>query len=635
MTRKEFLRLVSTVMALRATPGMAAGAMLTASNSKPAQVGSGTVQEQSNASEKATGIATEERLGWFCEAKFGMLIHWGLYSVLGGGWKGKQLPIPGGELDQTLPGDLAEMIMQPFRIPLADYREVARQFNPTKFDAQQWVSLIKATGMKYMVITAKHQDGFAMFHSKVSKYNIVDATPFKRDPLKELSEACRQQGIHFCPYYSHREDWEDANSYGNDWDFHELKRDFEKYYEGKAKPQVRELLAGYGPLGIVWLDEGIYTVQQAKEMEDLVHSIQPDCLVDSRCLVESYVGKDWPELVGDYQVLVYDELPAGEVQNYFEVCQTLNHSWGYHKFDDTWKPPREVIRQLVDVVSKGGNYLLDVGATGEGTFPQPAVDILEKVGTWMSRNGECIYGTSASPFGELPWGRCTVKGDKLYLHVFEWPQDSELLLLGLKNQVKRVYLLLDSSRPLEFRKDDGLVSIRLPGGAMDELDTVVVLEINGEPEVDPPVVVQKGNSPVKLTAVTAVTTGKSIKYYNTLGDYHISRWDNPHDSVTWLMRIDRPQGYQVWITYSAREKWQGRKYRVSVDSASLEATVLNTHAYCGDTGLPCEAGFQYRTYNIGIVDLPIAGQYKLVINPVTSAGHSLMYLKSIQLTPLL
>jgi alpha-L-fucosidase len=196
---------------------------------------------------------------------------------------------------------------------------------------------------------------------------------------------------------------------------------------------------------------------------------------------------------------------------------------------------------LVDVVSKGGNYLLDVGPTGDGTIPQPAVDILENVGAWVGLNGESIYGASASPFGELPWGRCTVKGEKLYLHVFTWPQDGVLSLVGLKNEVKKAYLLLDSSRALDFSRDQDKLSVRLPGKPVDEDDTVVVLEIAGKPAVAPPVVVQKDRSPIKLTAVTAVTAGKAIKYYNVLGGYHVSQWAHPQDSVTWWIRIDQPR----------------------------------------------------------------------------------------------
>ena len=606
----------------------------TALSSVRGQIRSSTIQEQRETSKKAAN-PMDDRLGWFGEAKFGMMIHWGLYSVLGGEWRGKQMPIVGGELDRYLAGHNVEMIMEGLRIPLADYREVAPQFNPVKFGAQQWVSLAKATGMKYLVITAKHQDGFAMFHSKVSQYNIVDSTPFKRDPLRELSEACRREGIRFCVYYSQRDDWADPNSYANYWDFHQTKRDYEKYYKGKAQAQVRELLTGYGPVGLIWFDHGMYTPQMAQQMVNLVHSLQPRCLVNSRVLVDSYFGKSWPELAGDYESLGDRELPASGSQQYFETPQTLNHSWGYNKIDNGWKPPREVVHQLVDVVSKGGNYLLDVGPTGEGIIPQPAVDIFEKVGAWVGRNGESIYGTSPCPLGQLPWGRCTVKGEKLYLHVFDWPQDGELSLVGLKNEVKRVYLLRDSSRALHFSREEGKLSVRLPGQPVDEEDTVVVLEIAGKPEGDPPVVVQEGDSPINLTTVTAVTAGEAIKYYNHLGGYHVSRWHDPQDSVTWGMRIDQPGRYQVWITYAAEAEWEGGKYQVSVGSASFETTVVNTGAFCFDEGLPCKTGYEYRAFNIGTVDLSQAGEYKLTIRPTSEAGHYLMYLRSIELTRVL
>ena len=625
MKRREFLWKSTALVGVAAESGNASSALK-------------GVQATRVSSGKEAANPPEDRLGWFRDAKFGMFIHWGPYSVLGGEWRGKQLPIPGrGELPYMQDDDV-ENIMLGLRIPLADYREVARQFNPVKFDAQRWVRMVKATGMKYMVITGKHEDGFAMFHSKVSKYNIVDWTPFKRDPLKELSEACRQEGIRFCVYYNQPHDFEDPNAYYNDWDFHGSKRNYEKYWEGKVKPQVRELLTGYGPLGIMWFDDLSYTSQQAQQMVDLVRSLQPRCLMDER--VRSISGQG---PVGDYAELGDRELPSGVLQEYFEAPQTLNQSWGYNKFDDTWKPPREVIHQLVEVVSKGGNYLLDVGATGEGTFPPAAVDILEKVGAWMGLNGESIYGTSASPFEELSWGRCTVKGEKLYLHVFEWPQDGVLSLGGLKNEVKKAYLLLDSSRALEFSRDEGRVSVRLPGKPVNEEATVVVLEIAGKPEVDPPVVVQKGSSPIKLEYATAVTAGKTIKRHTRGGGYHISQWDDPQDSITWRMRINEPRRYQVWITYAAQKEWEGGKYQVSVGTASLEATVFYTRYFAIEGPFGClplltteclPRDYHYQTLNIGTVDLSEAGDYKLTIRPASRVGHNLMYLKSIELTPL-
>jgi len=616
MKRREFLWKSTALAGLPFESGNASPAF----KSVPVALGS---------SEMEPADSSEDRLGWFREAKFGMFIHWGLYSVMGGEWRGKQMPIPGGELGEFLPDDNVELIMEDFRIPLADYRELARQFNPVKFDAQQWVSMIKAAGMKYMVITAKHEEGFAMFHSKVSKYNIVDATPFKRDPLKELSEACRREGIRFCAYYAQRIDYEDPNSYSNYWDFHGLKRNYEKYWEGKAKPQVRELLTSYGPLGFIWFDDRTYTPQQAEEMVDLVHALQPRCLVNSR--IGSFTSQ---EPIGDYQVLGDHELPPSQLDEYFEVPQTLNHSWGYHKFDNDWKPPREVIHQLVDVVSKGGNYLLDVGPTGEGVFPQAAVDILYKVGEWMGRNGESIYGASPCPLGELSWGRCTVKGEKLYLHVFDWPEAGGLSLAGLKNEVKKGYLLADTSRIVDVSRADGKLSVRLPGEPVDEEDTVVVLELSGKPEVDSPVVVQNGKSLISLDYLTALTAGKTMKRHTPDGVSFISRWDNPQDSATWGLRIDQPGRYQVWITYSAQKQWQGGKYQVSLGSTTLEDTVFDTGAYCFDRGEPCESGFQYRTYNAGIVDLSQAGEYEVTMRPASRIAHNLMYLKSIELTPL-
>jgi alpha-L-fucosidase len=214
-----------------------------------------------------------------------------------------------------------------------------------------------------VVITAKHHDGFAMYHSSVSAYNIVDATPFRRDPMTELANACREKGIRFCFYYSHREDWDHPDAYGNDWDYDESEKDLERYLEEKSKPQLRELLTGYGPLGLIWFDRGIYTQEQAREFAAIVRELQPQCLVNGR------VGGYEQELVGDYQDLNDNGMPIGGIEEYWETPQTLNETWGYSRFDTQWKSHREVIRRLVEIASRGGNYLLNVGPTAEGVIP--------------------------------------------------------------------------------------------------------------------------------------------------------------------------------------------------------------------------------------------------------------------------
>ena len=317
-------------------------------------------------------VSEEERIQWFKHDKFGMFIHWGPYSYLAGEWKGQQIPV----------GTEAEWIMQRFNIPVAEYRQMARKLNPVHFDAKAWVALAKATGMKYLVITAKHHDGFAMYGSKVSNYNIVDWTPFKRDPVQELSVECKKAGIRFCVYYSHREDWDDPDGFGNTWDYPSDQKNFERYLQNKSLPQLRELLTNYGPLGLVWFDRGMDTPEHTREFVDLVRKLQPQCLINGR------VGSYGDDLMGDYQDMNDNGMPSGGLQEYWETPQTMNTTWGFSKFDQQWKTPGEVIHRMVEIVSKGGNYLLNIGPMADGTVPTASVATLQGVGAWMQKNSE-------------------------------------------------------------------------------------------------------------------------------------------------------------------------------------------------------------------------------------------------------
>ncbi len=411
----------------------------------------------------------EKRLAWWREAKFGMFIHWGLYAILAGVWKGKEIP------------GIGEWIMNRAKIPVAEYEQLAEQFNPVEFNAQEWVRVAKNAGMKYIVITSKHHDGFSMYDSKVTTYDIMDATPFERDPLKELAEACRKEDIKFCFYYSHAQDWHHPDAAGNNWDFpDEEKKDFAKYFEEKVKPQVRELLTLYGPIGIMWFDTPrVITEEQSEELAAFVHELQPDCLVSGR------VGHG----AGDYQQMGDNQIPDRRVEGDWETPATINDTWGYKRYDHNWKSIRALIQKLADIVSNGGNYLLNVGPTAEGIIPKPSVDRLVEVGEWLKTNGEAIYGASASPFPhELEWGTITAKPNKLYLHVFEWP-DEELLLYGLRNQVQKAYLLADRKQEAlkivqEYEVDQHTLRMRVPAEAPDENVSVIVLEIEGEPDID-------------------------------------------------------------------------------------------------------------------------------------------------------
>jgi alpha-L-fucosidase len=556
--------------------------------------------------------------GWFSNGKFGMFIHWGPYSVLGGEWNGKRIE----------QGDIAEWIMERFHIPVEEYRKVAATFNPVQFNAREWVALAKNAGMKYIIITSKHHDGFAMFDSRVSDYNIVDYTPFKRDPLKELSEACAEAGIKFCVYYSHREDWENPYAYGNTWDFDSSQTSldtmdhpelFRKYLDEKAIPQLKELLTNYGPLGIVWFDRGMYTQEQGKEFADLVHALQPGCLVNGR------VGHYDQELLGDYQSLTDNGMPVGGIEEAWETPQTLNDTWGYSKYDDNWKSPEEIIRRMVTIVSKGGNYLLNVGPTGEGVIPAASINILNSVGEWMHKNSESIYGASPSPFpAELPWGFCTTRGDLLYLHVFDWPGDGILKLKGLNNRIRNAFLLTDKERKLQVNRDkNGQLMILLPESRPDQVNSVVVLQIAGTPDIDPLVIQQIGAEPIVLDYLTASTLGKTVKRFNRKGEsgrFHISKMEEPDDIIEWRVNILNPGTYEVSITYAAIPGWENCPYKVSAGEEQITGVVSSTHGWN-----------EYKTEKIGQIRVSKKGETRFRLYPEHHIDHYLMYFSSLQL----
>jgi alpha-L-fucosidase len=548
-----------------------------------------------------------DRMQWFRQDKFGMFIHFGPYSALAGEWNGQQIP----------PHTEAEWIMQRLNIPVAEYRERAHQFNPVKFNADSWVALAKSTGMKYLVVTAKHHDGFAMYHSKVSNYNIVDWTPFHRDPLQELSEACKRAGIRFSVYYSHREDWDDPNGFGNNWDYDPAKKDFSQYLENKAKPQLRELLINYGPLGLVWFDRGMDTPKHAAEFADLVHSLQPLCLINGR------IGSYKQELMGDYQDMTDNGMPSGGLEEDWETPQTLNTTWGYSKFDEEWKTPGVVIRRLVEIVGKGGNYLLNIGPMADGTVPQPSIATLNEVGRWMSRNSESIYGTTASTLREFPWGRTTVKGNIVYLHVFSWPADRTIRLSGLNNGVTSAHLLFDPTHKLPVASEYGNILITVPAAMPDSRDTVIALTLDSSPNVEPPIVTQDSDTGFELNYLTAVTSGNAKKRFNRDGGFHIAKWTTPEDTATWYLSVSSAGKYAIKIRYAAANDWKDGQYILTVGTHQLKNPVKPT----GDS-------YQYATFDAGTISFPKAGQYKLELKPAANYTHYLMYLDSLTLEPL-
>ena len=400
---------------------------------------------------------SDPRLEWFRDAKFGMFIHWGLYALPAGVWQGERVP------------GIGEWIMQRARIPVREYERLAGQFNPVKFDAARWVSIAKQAGQRYIVITAKHHDGFCMFTSRFTDYNIADATPFGRDPLKELAEACATQGVKLGFYYSQTQDWHHPDGDGNDWDYDEAQKDFAGYIERYVKPQVEELLTGYGPICLIWFDTPRrITVEQSRSLVELVHTLQPDCLVNGR------IGNG----LGDYAEARDNAIPGGAVEGDWETPATINDTWGYKAYDDHWKSVPDLLHKLVDIVSKGGNYLLNVGPTAAGEIPEPSVERLLAMGSWLERYGEAIYSTRRGPVQGLAWCRSVVRDGRVYLHVLEWPRGGRLMLPESVTKAGRAYLLTGKGarQPLPIERGAMGALIQGPEEAPDALDTVIVLE---------------------------------------------------------------------------------------------------------------------------------------------------------------
>ncbi len=398
------------------------------------------------------GAEHDARLNWWRDAKFGLFIHWGLYALPAGVWQGKHIP------------GIGEWIMLRARIPVAEYRPLAQQFNPVQFNAQAWVSLAKTAGQQYIVITAKHHDGFCLFHSEHTAYCMTRGTPFGRDVIRELAEECQRQNMRLGFYYSQTQDWYQPDGDGNDWDYDESQKDFNGYIENYVKPQVTELLTQYGPVALIWFDtpKGI-TQEQSRGLLELCGQLQPDCLVCGR------LGNT----LGDYATTNDNTIPAGAVAGDWEVPATMNDTWGFKTYDDNWKGVTDLIHKLVDIVSKGGNYLLNVGPTAEGIIPPESVERLQAMGQWMARNGEALRGTRAGPVQGQAAYRTTTKDSVVYVLVLHWPDNGRLRLPALP--VSQASLVGTANDNLTIETTTAELVLHLPPSAPDPHCTAIRL----------------------------------------------------------------------------------------------------------------------------------------------------------------
>ena len=549
----------------------------------------------------------QARLKWFTDARFGMFIHWGVYAVPAGEYKGNKV------------NGLGEWIMKEGRIPVNEYKAFANDFTASKYNPTAWAKLAKQAGMKYVVITSKHHDGFALYDSKVCDWNSVQASGAKRDLISPLEKAVRNEGLKFGLYYSQAQDWVNGGS-GAGWDSIQ-KKDFPYYLLTVALPQVDEILTAFKP-DILWWDTPFgmtkaLAVPFAKRIN-----------LEKNMIMNDRLGGGFG---GDTETPEQHIPPRGYPGKLFEVCMTMNDTWGYKKEDHKWKSTKELIQKLSDITSKGGNFLLNVGPNAEGEIPEPSIQRLKEIGKWMDVNGEAIYATEASPFvRRLPWGRVTRKpngkgGETLYLHIWEWPSNAKILLPHLEQSPINGAVLADNAPVKTALIAEGLV-VNLTGAARDSNVSVIALNF------DKPIVITKDGLPsvgkdgsIALSAFDADAHGSlsgNIVFVGSGSNAYLSNW-NKNYKVEFMLRTP------------AVKKW-----KVTAEIVAQKATKLNLFTKKTDTSIkkqiPVEIALtgkpkKWKSVELGTIELP-AGETSFELIPIAKDWNPIE-LKKVILTP--
>ena len=554
-------------------------------------------------------LGNEERVQWFKNDKFGIFIHWGAYSVIG----------------------RHEWARHRFQIPQAEYDQYARQFNPVNFNAEEWTRIIKGAGAKYVVITSKHHDGFAIWRSKASDYDI-EITPYPGDPLKDLAAAAKKDNLRLGFYHSIM-DWHHP--------LYRPKRAWESKtpnaggdnnrYVDFMKEQIRELLTSYGDVAMMWFDgEWEHTLRDLKrddEVYDFIRNLQPNTLINDR-LYERKPGNKADFGTPEQFVPSTGVTDPSGKPVLWESCVTINmDSWGYNKYETEFKTDRDLIRMLIEVVSKGGNLLLNVGPTPDGRIQPEFQTRLAAIGRWLKTNGEAIYGTTASPFTRLPFfGRATAKNNELFLHVFGWPTSGVLRVPGLKNPIFSARIL-GSDAKVTFKKDGDDVILQLPAAAPDDVASVIALKLDSAPVVV--------DSPLRPDPRTGILTSgvesceietrfeQRAKKENALGHVFLTRWTRNDDVPTWKIAVPSAGRYRAEIFYgkSGRADQNLGQFTVELGTQKLTGKIQATG---GD--------WVFKGFPAGDLSLT-AGEHTLKVSTDVK-GVEAMQLEKIVLTPI-
>jgi alpha-L-fucosidase len=530
------------------------------------------------------------------EARFGLFLHWGPQRSGG------------------------EYIIKP---------NVLNQFNPVKFDADEWVLTAKELGFRYIVITTKHHAGFCMFDSEYTDHDIIDATPFGRDPMKELADACAKHGMLLGFYYSV---WDIAHP---DYAADIGRPDYAKYQQYMID-QTTELLTNYGPIMTLWMDGewvNTWTVERASEYRDVVRTLQPDLLFVDR-IGQRRVGD------GDYSssenFVPYIGDNIGD--RLWESCQRFDGKW-FWAGKETSQSLDWALRNLVDTVSRGGNFLMNMGPTPEGLLPPESVNKLKPLGEWLHKYGEAIYGTDRGPHYLLDWGNCTRRGNTLYYFIADWPHDGQLVIPGLKTGIKAMAFLGDSSDSLvSFRLSENDVVVTVPNAPVDKLMSVLKVELDGAPVVNNaihplavPLRPQQGNAKVKvgdyfLSAAFATIHGETLHFSLGTGAgaqrENLKGWTNPSDWAEWQIVVDQPGTYDVQVNYHSWMK--SGTFAVEIAGKRFEKEVLPTLPK-GKKIKQSPLVSAFKTISVGQVRFDKPGSYTVAVKAVQIDPKAIEY----------
>ncbi len=553
---------------------------------------------------------------WYSDAKFAMFIHWGLYSGPGGIWEGEHYY------------GISEWLMNRAKISVADYEKLATNFNPTEYDANEIAKLAADAGMKYIVITSKHHDGFGMYDSKVSDYDIVDATPFKRDILKELEVACKAHGLKLGIYYSQAQDWHERHAFGNEWEFSAEGRDYDIYMEAKALPQVEELLENY-EIQLIFFDTPVgIKKEQVLRFREAVERIRPNCLVNSR------IGQG----LGDYATLGDNEIPDAIKDGLWEAIDTHNNSWAYSKLDINWKSSDEILHNLVRVLCKGGNFMFNIGPKGDGSIPKESVSILREVGKWVHANEEAIYGTRAVAMGDQKWIEGTHADGKTFLFVLDWPKTGKLWIPKTGGDVKKAYIL-EGKQSVKLARDGDRTYVELgkrvtlnPKGSVIVLEHEEPLSFDDRKWVVPGITNELFPHSAKIDGVEFEA---KVRWMEIFGDWQsvpsLQYWEEGGDGAAWDFYSPEAGNYYLEIEYSAAADGDLKEGVLTIDGEEQPFVTVFT----GDTFDEDVEGRnmpRYMKRRIGMIALG-AGDHVLSLRRNYEGKTGWIRLSKVSLTP--